>query len=90
MRLLPLFAVLLLATGCTYSRAEYESQRALPVLAEFTLPNGDTRVVYGPDSNPEIDLETGVYTCQEGIRIADYRGGVLVRRWFQEHSQLKP
>lgn len=83
-------ALCFFVTGCGISRAHYEKEAALPVMAEFQMDNGDTRVVYGPDHNPSIDPTTGVYTCQEGVRVVTYRDGMIVSRWFQAHESLKP
>lgn len=83
-------ALCFFVTGCGISRAHYEKEAALPVMAEVAMPNGDTRVVYGPDHNPSIDPTTGVYTCQEGVRVITYRNGQMVSRWFQAHETLKP
>ena len=87
----PLYLLpILLLTGCGYTRAEYEAAAKLPVLVEFDMPNGDRRVVYGPDYDPQINPVTGHYTCKQGVRVVTYRDGVAVAKWFQEHGRLKP
>jgi hypothetical protein len=92
MRLLPLLPILLLA-GCGYTRAEYEQANGLPILATHALTEGKyagaTMVVYGPDKDPRIDPAAGDYSCPEGVRVAIYRDGVLVARWFQEHEKMR-
>lgn len=83
--LIPLFAL----CGCTsYTRAEYEEAINLPILAEHEK-DGTTLVVYGPDYDPRIDPATGIYVCPAGVRVAKFRNGVLIAKYFQEHGVLK-
>lgn len=84
-------------TGCGMSRAHYEKESGLQVLTEYTVQPtdtlkhaqpGDMIVVYGPTNDPRIDPVSGVYTCPEGVRVVTYRNGVMVGRYFQEHSPM--
>lgn len=86
--LLPL-PILFLAGCGSLTRAEYEHANGLPVMAECKHDNGDVQVVYGPDRNPGIDPVSGEYSCPEGVRVAIYRDGTLVKRWFQESEVTK-
>lgn len=75
-------------SGCgSMTRAEYERSNGLPILAEYEK-NGTAVIIYGPDYDPRIDPATGAYTCPKGVRIAKYRDGVLVARFFQEDSVM--
>lgn len=78
----------LLLAGCgSLTRAQYESANALPILAEHEQ-DGTLLVIYGPDYDPCIDPMTGVYTCPIGVRVAKYRDGVLVQRYFEPSKKL--
>lgn len=79
-------------TGCgDITRAEYERANAdrQTQVIEIKLPNGDRRVAYR-GLNPQIDPATHTYTCPSGIRIVDYRDGVIVARWWQDDAVLAP
>jgi len=86
--LLTLLATIILAvlvSGCgEITRSEYDNARSDydSFVAEWQLPNGDTRVVHhGLD--PRMDF-AGNYTCATGIRVATFRNGVLIGRYFQK------
>lgn len=87
MRYLILLPALLLAGCGSLTRGDYEKANALPILAEHEQ-DGTTLVIYGPDYDPRIDPTTGTYSCQKGVRIAKYRDGVLVARFFQADSVM--
>lgn len=84
--LLVLLATIILAvlvSGCgEITRSEYDNARTYDnYVTEFQLPNGDTRVVWH-GLNPSITTE-GHYECPSGVRVADFRNGILVARWWQ-------
>ncbi len=80
--------IILLCAGCgEISRSEYESARTYDeFITEYQLPNGDTRVVWH-GTNPVLDF-SGNYTCRAGIRVADFRDGVLVGRFWQNDQAM--
>lgn len=93
-----LIATAILLPGCgSMTRVDYERSNGLPVMAEHVVTEaddlsrakvGDVVVVYGPDLDPRIDF-AGTYTCPEGVRVAIYRDGTLVKRWFQKSEVTK-
>ena len=87
MRYLILPTLLLLAGCGSITRAEYEQANPnQPKITEYQTDEGDTRVVYEA-IDPRIDFN-GTYTCPHGIRVVTYRDGVIVGRYFQQHSEM--
>lgn len=101
MRKLLFLSPILLLAGCgSLTRAEYERANPLPFQSEYVVTDkddtsksglqaGDVIVTMGPDHDPRINPVTGEYSCKRGDRVAVYRDGILIRRWFQEFSVMK-
>ncbi len=89
--LLTTIILAVLVSGCgEISRKDWDAARSQydDYVTEFVNKSGDTVVVHhGLD--PRIDV-AGNYTCPSGVRVATFRNGVLIGRYFQQDQPFRP